>query len=162
LRWRALRWLAPIVGIALVVQAAFISAEWIPRATQSFSVISSPTASALSRTEAMIPAGMEVIASQGVIGRFADRRLVFPFLDISDAGQNIPVWGKTVAIVLTPDGLEYATLGGTATAVDWLRAEGAHQITSAHGVYAFFLQIKPGETHLIFPPTPNPPPTVPG
>jgi hypothetical protein len=111
------------------------------------------TAAQLGRVQAGIPGSDEVIASQGVIGRFANRQLIFPFLDVADEGQIVPVFGRPVVVVLTDDGIEYATAAGTARAVAYLRSLGARPLAAGAGVYAFEWLPPPGTRRLVFPPT---------
>jgi hypothetical protein len=142
------------VAVAVLVQVVVLAAIWIPRARTQFAVIDGPTAATLAQLQTKIPDGAEVVASQGVIGRFANRRLAFPFLDINSGGQIVPVYGTSpVVVVLTNAGLEFSTAAGTATAVDYLRSLGAKEITSSNGVQAFVVHPKAGMTRLMFPAT---------
>ncbi len=153
LRWPGRRVLASVVAVAVLVQVVVLAAIWIPRANTQFAVVGGPTSATLSELQPKIPDGAEVVVSQGVIGRFADRRLVFPFLDIANGGQIVPVFGPgPVVVVLTDAGIEYATTAGTATAVAYLRSIGAHELTSKNGVHAFLLHPAARTTRLVFPP----------
>ena len=153
-RWSGRRLVASVVAVALLVQVVVLAAVWIPRAQTQFAVIGGPTAATLSALQPKIPDGAEVVVSQGVIGRFADRRLVFPFLDVDNAGQIVPVFGRgPVVVVLTDAGLEYSTPAGTASAVAYLRSIGAQEITSKNGIHAFVLHPAAGTTSLRFPGT---------
>ncbi len=61
----------------------------------------SPAArSALDELDRRIPPGAEVIASQGIAGRFADRRWVFA---VMQPVIRLPVRARTVVFVLAPD-----------------------------------------------------------
>jgi uncharacterized membrane protein len=154
MRWSSRRVVASVVAVAVLVQVVVLAAIYIPRARTQFAVIDGPTATTLARLQPTIPAGAEVVVSQGVIGRFANRRLVFPFLDVDSGGQIVPVYGKgPVVVVLTNAGLEFSTAAGTATAVDYLRSLGAHEIVSSNGVQAFVVHPKAGTTRLEFPAT---------
>jgi uncharacterized membrane protein len=153
-RWSGRRLVASVVAAAVLVQVVVLAAIWIPRARTQFAVINGPTATTLAQLQPKIPDGAEVIASQGVIGRFADRRLVFPFLDVDSGGQIVPVYGTgPVVVILTNAGLEFSTAAGTATAVDYLHSLGAQEITSRNGVQAFVVHPKAGTTRLEFPAT---------
>jgi hypothetical protein len=149
------RRLTLLVATAIVVQAIVLSVVWTPRARTEFLVIDSPTASVLASAQRQIPAGDEVVVSQGVSGRFANRALVFPFLDISDGGQRIPVFGDNVVFVLSTKGIEYASTAGTDTAVAYLQRLGARPIAIGSGVFAFAWHRPPGIHYLDFPSTPR-------
>ena len=152
IRWSGRRILASVVAIAVLVQVVVLAAVWIPRARTQFAVVDGSTAAALAELQPKIPRGTEVVVSQGVIGRFADRRLVFPFLDIGNGGQAVPVYGRSpVVVILTDAGIEFATKAGTASAVAYLRSIGAREITSKNGVSAFVVDPAAGTKYLMFP-----------
>lgn len=73
----------------------------------------------LQRVMGEIPPSAEVIASQGVIGRFAGRRYVYPVLS---ANQVFPIRATTVIFVLAPDeGIELAPPASTGAAAVMVR-----------------------------------------
>jgi uncharacterized membrane protein (DUF485 family) len=152
-RARAWRWIAVVVGVGLLVQCVVLAAVWIPRARTTFLVIDGPTAAALARVEPGIPAGDEVVASQGVVGRFGNRQYVYPFLDLNGGGQVIPLHGVPVTFVLTAQGIEYATAADTATAVARLEALGARRIPAGPGVVALRWTPPAGAAYVTIPPT---------
>ena len=128
---------------------------WTPRARQYFLVVDAPTAVALARVADRIPAADEVIASQGVVGRFGDRQLVYPFLDTGGNGQVIPVFDRPVVFVLTSGGIESATAADTSTAVARLREIGAEPLGAGPGVQAFVWTPPEGTKYVTIPPTPG-------
>ena len=146
------RWTVLAVAAAILVQALVLSAVWVPRARTEFFVVGGAAASRLATVQAGIPAGAEVIASQGVVGRFANRVSIYPFLDLGDGGQTIPVDASTVVFVLTTSGIEYATPTGTRAAVDYLVHHGAHLVSRGAGVYELVWHPTPGTRWLIIPP----------
>ena len=152
IRWSGRRILASVVAVAVLVQVVVLAVVWIPRARTTFAVVDGSAAAALSELQPKVPQGAEVIVSQGIMGRFANRRLVFPFLDIGDAGQSVPVYGRSpVVVILTDKGIELASKTGTASAVAYLRSIGAREITSKNGVSAFVVHPAAGTKHLVFP-----------
>jgi uncharacterized membrane protein len=156
IRWSGRRLTASVVALAVLIQAVVLAAVWIPRASQQFAVVDGATAATLNEVQPKIPQGAEVIVSQGVIGRFANRRLVFPFLDINNGGQVVPVFGRgPVVVLLTNAGIEFATPAGTATAVHYLRSIHAHPIESKNGVYAFVVYPSVEAKRIVFPNTPG-------
>jgi hypothetical protein len=62
--------------------------------------VDAPTAATLRSVVPTVPAGAEVIVSQGVIGRFADRRYVYPLVA---APQQFPVHAGQVVFVIVPN-----------------------------------------------------------
>jgi hypothetical protein len=154
---RVLRWIAGVLVVAVLAQAVVLSVVWIPRARTEFLVVGGAAAGRLARAEAGIPADAEVIASQGVIGRFANRVAIYPFLDLDDGGQIIPVSADTVEFVLSTAGIEYATTAGTLTAVSYLEHHGARLVSQGDGVYVLVWHPRPGTHRLTLPATPPPP-----
>ncbi|MGD0881741.1 MAG: DUF2079 domain-containing protein [Acidimicrobiales bacterium] len=150
---RALRWAVLPIAVAVLVQAAVLSVTWIPKARTQFLVINGPTADRLAAIQSRMPGDDEVVASQGVVGRFADRQLIFPFLDIGDAGQVIPVYGSRVVFVLTTAGIEYASTAGTLASVRYLEGLHARSLGGGDGVYAFAWHPPRGTRYITFPPT---------
>ena len=43
------------------------------------------------------------MVSQGVVGRFAERHVFYPYFDVFADGQTVPVYGKTMYVVLVPN-----------------------------------------------------------
>ncbi len=141
-----------IVSVAVVAivfgKIAYIALPDVPRDRLS---VGAATAGELARVETRIPPNAEVISSEAVIGRFAQRDAVYAFLGV---GQTFPVSRPLVVIVLTPkvgldDGL---THGRTPSAVAF-----AHDVLHAHvlgtrsGVDAFAWSPPPGTTRVILP-----------
>jgi hypothetical protein len=153
---RLLRWAVVPLGVAVLVQSLVLATIWIPQIHTQFLTVDSSAATQLVKVEAAIPANDEVIVSQGVLGRFANRALVFPFLDIANGGQVVPLFGRPVVFILTDQGVEFATAAGTATAVAYLRSIHAHALVARDGIFAFRWQPPSGASRLTFPATPPP------
>ncbi|HLH29036.1 MAG TPA: DUF2079 domain-containing protein, partial [Acidimicrobiales bacterium] len=152
--WRATgAVLAMALCLAAAVQAAVESAHWTPRSGQTFARVGPGTAAALAATSARIPAGAETIVSQEVVGRFAQRRDFYPYMTVFADGQTVPVFGRTVYVVLVPDaGLESEPPSVTRQAIALMRGLGARPITARDGVYAFAWSPPPGRRSITFPP----------
>ncbi len=110
-------------AVALVVVAiplAVVLGRGLPQAG-AWIAVSAPAAAQLSAAEARIPPGAEVIASQGVVGRFATRDDVytFPFLyhRPGTSPTTFPVQRTTVVFVLTTQGTNEPSPAATAAAV---------------------------------------------
>jgi uncharacterized membrane protein (DUF485 family) len=158
-RFRIVRWAIAPIGLAILIQSLVLAATYIPQARTQFLVVDSAAATQLAQVEAVIPQHDEVVVSQGVLGRFSNRALIFPFLDISNGGQVVPVFHHQVIFILTDQGVEFATPAGTKTAVAYLRSIHAHQMTAQDGVFAFRWNPPAGTRKITFPATPPPVPT---
>jgi uncharacterized membrane protein (DUF485 family) len=155
-RFRIVRWAVVPLGLAILIQSLVLASTYIPQARTQFLVVDSAAATQLAKVQAVIPQQDEVVVSQGVLGRFSNRALVFPFLDISNGGQVVPVFHHQVIFILTDQGVEFATPAGTKTAVAYLRSIHAHQMTARGGVFAFRWNPPPGTRKISFPATPTP------
>jgi hypothetical protein len=132
-RWR--RWLALTLAALAVAQAVGWAAVWGPRTPGQWLLVPGPAARTLADIEARIPASAEVMASQGVVGRFADRDLVYTLFG---PGSN-PVAASTVWFVIAPQaGIEVQSLASAMAFIAALgRTPGATLMTHANGVWAF-------------------------
>jgi hypothetical protein len=137
-RGRAGRWLALFLGTAALLQSLVVAVHWVPKA-RYFLKVNAATARELDVAGRQIPTSAEVIASQGVIGRFGGRQWVYPFLDSFGDGQTVPVEAQVVAFVFTPDaGIEAASPDQTRTAIARVRDQlHAQVLVEKSGVYAF-------------------------
>jgi hypothetical protein len=153
-RWRVgLAALALALAAGAAIQTAVLSAHWTPKSGQMFAAVDDATATELARVEAQIPASAETVVSQGVVGRFAQRHVFYPYFDVFSNGQTVPLFGHTVFVVLVPrQGIEEATPAGTMGAVTLMRHLGARQLAAQHGVYAFAWRVPTGRHSLTFPP----------
>ncbi len=137
-RGRTGRLLVVLIGTAALVQSFIVSVHSVPQAGY-FLKVNAPTARALDDVRRRIPARAEVIASQGVIGRFGGHQWVYPFLDSFSDGQTVPIRASVVAFVFTPDaGIEAATPAQTRAAIALVK-EGLHPeaVAEGSGVYAY-------------------------
>ena len=146
----ALAVLLPVIALA---QTAVISSRWIPQSGQAFERVDSAAASQLAAVETKIPESAETIVSQGVVGRFAQRRNFYPYLDIYPNGQTVPLYGNPVYVILLPkQGGEPESPATTLAAVSLMRKLGADQLVAKDGVYAFRWRVPKGRSSVTFPP----------
>jgi hypothetical protein len=90
----------------MAVNAVIWGLIWIPQIPGEWISVSPAAASALDKVSRMIPANAEVVASQGVIGRFADRRWLYAV-----GGSIVPLKTNVVYFVVVPDqGIELASV----------------------------------------------------
>jgi len=135
------------IGIAIIVMNAVIwAAVWLPPLTGHWLRVSSGQAAALNQALSEIPASAEVVASQGVMGRFSDRLDVRPL----GSGVDIPVSGTDVWFVVTPNaGVEIMPVDAAMGAMSTL-AGPMHAVlkVNAAGVAAFEWR-RPRDVHFI-------------
>lgn len=101
------------LGVVIVVFSILWGVVWIPRVPGQWIRVNPGNASVLDRVEHMIPAGAEVVASQGVIGRFADRRWLYKFVGGGDYTLHtedsyfviVPSQGIEIASVQSSEGI---------------------------------------------------------
>ena len=140
-----------VVGALSLVQVGVVATQWIPKIPGVFLLVNVQTATQLSKVQARIPAGAEVIASQGVIGRFGGRQWLYPYLNEFADGQTIPVDAPIVAFVFVPNqGIEEATPAQTEAAIAKMTALGARKIVSTPDVTAFLWHPPKGTTTVHF------------
>jgi uncharacterized membrane protein len=145
--------LALVLSVGAVVQTAVLSNHWTPLSGQTFERVGPSTAAELSAVSARIPGGAETIVSQGVVGRFAQRHNFYPYFDVFPNGQTVPLFGRTVYVVLLPtEGLEAAPVAGTEAGIALMRQLGARQLADRDGVYAFAWRVPKGRHSVTFPP----------
>jgi len=156
--WLARRgWWGPIavwvVGALSLLQVCIVAYQWIPKIPGAFLQVNAETAADLAQAQARIPGEAEVIASQGVIGRFGDHTWLYPYLNQFGDGQTIPVDAPTVALIFVPNGgIESATPVQSEAAIAKMTALGARKIVSTPNVTAFLWHPSKGTTSLHFDP----------
>lgn len=135
--WALARKIGPRVAVVLAVVATAIvvvqGATMVRRIPDDWLLVTSAEARALAGADAAIPHDAEVVASYGVMGRFAERKYI---LTLATAPQPFEVNARTVYFVITP------TLGDEP--LDRLDADadirfiqtrlGAHVMTDSNGV----------------------------
>jgi len=95
------------------------------------------------------PPSVEVISSNGVVGRFSQRRYVYP-LQLSP--QTVPVKTSAVVLVIATAGNEALTHAQVATDLRFARTQlHTRLISSGDGVDTFRWDVPPGRRSLTFP-----------
>jgi hypothetical protein len=119
----------------VVIQALAWAAVWVPQTPSRWLRVSGPTAATLASVETRIPASAEVIASQGVMGRFADRAVVHGLYQPG----SIPLGGDGTWFVITPlAGVESQTTASAMALIEELAGPlHATLVTHDNGVWVF-------------------------
>ena len=132
-RWQ--RVLAVVIAVLAVANVTGWALVWSHRAEQKWLSIPTKTAATLQQTLTTIPTGDEVVASQGIMGRFAFRQWIYK-LDHGPS-STFPVHGRTVWFIFTPD-VGFETESGVSAEAQigqLLKRQGARLVTDANGVY---------------------------
>ena len=159
LRWvlaRRSTWVAVVgalVGAGALAQVLNLSVQFAPEARAEFAKIPPATASVLADVLARTPTNAEVVASNGVVGRFAGRLWVYSYLGTSPGGKVVLVREPEVLFVLVPrQGFVAATATQTLRLAHFVDAHlGAVQIAHAAGVYAYLWHPGPGVRSVTLP-----------
>lgn len=132
-RWR--RFLAAVLAIAAAASVLGWASVFGPRVVPHWLRVSTPASRTLASLEARIPLSAEVIASQGVAGRFAGRALIYPVL----TPTLEPVRSRTVWFVVAPrQGSEVeAVASADALIADLAGPLHARLVVHANGIFAF-------------------------
>lgn len=131
-RWaRIVPWLAAV----LVLNCALWAAVWLPRLPSTWVRVSPAAASVLHRAAARIPSSAEVVASQGVAGRFSGRRLIEAVL----GPGALPIATGDVFFVLAPyQGIQTASVSSELGLLAELAGSlHAHLVDHGSGVWVF-------------------------
>jgi hypothetical protein len=151
-RSRPFRLAALVLGAAAVVETALLAVVWIPRAGPYFVRTSPRAAAVVARALAMTPPGAEVIASNGLVGRFAARPWVFA-LEAPVGSGTVPVRAPVVEFVLSfRQGLETTPLAATRAAIAQVEHRlGARQVLDSAGIHVFLWHPGPSVRSLTLP-----------
>ncbi|MEP7023862.1 MAG: hypothetical protein ABJB47_08645 [Actinomycetota bacterium] len=138
----ALAWLgrrhrraALLLAAALAAQAIGWAVVWGPRTAGQWVRVPSATAATLASVQTRIPASAEVIASQGVVGRFSGRTAVHELV----GPGTTPIDRAEVWFVVTPSaGTELQSTASAMALIGQLAGPvGATLVVHRNGVWAF-------------------------
>lgn len=131
-----------VVGIWAAVLVP-LAARALPEVPAAWVKVSPGASATLSRVQQMIPGDAEVIASGGIVGRFAERDWIYNYpFDYRPRGTSYtayPVVRPTIVLILAPDvGLHEAAPSEERAAVVYVRHTlHARPLLAGHGIYAF-------------------------
>jgi len=142
------RWAA--AGAALVMVNVLVwGMMWIPRTAGQWLRVSPGAATVLSSVERHIPVNDEVVASQGVVGRFSGRRVVYAIT----GHASVPVRSATVWVIVAPSaGVETSSVPVSDALIAELAGTlHANLVTHSGGVWVFRWSPAPGTRFLKVP-----------
>jgi len=143
--------LASLLAAGLGVNALIWATVWLPRLDNQWVRVSPGAAAVLRRALHQIPPDSEVIASQGVAGRFAARPLIYAVQVDSGA---VPVRGDVWFILAPSQGTETAPVNGTLQMIAAVaRLPGAALVDQGAGIFVFRWRAPLGAAPIIFPGT---------
>jgi hypothetical protein len=146
-----------VVAALLGVNAIAWGAMWIPQVSTDWLRTSTATSSALDSAARMIPAGAEVVASQGVIGRLSGRQWCYKVAD--DGTLAFPLHTDDDYFVLLPyQGIESASVQTQLGMIQQLAGSLHAQLLLARdGVWLFRLLRPPNSRSVTFTTSPTEP-----
>jgi Predicted membrane protein (DUF2079) len=137
-----------LAGVA-AAQAIGWAAIWGPQIPAQWLRISNSEAATLASVQARIPASAEVVASQGVLGRFSGRTYAFPLYSM---GVEMPVQPDTWFVIAPTSGIEPLVPAASMALIGELAGPlHARLVAHANGVWAFQLTPPPGVTTVTIP-----------
>jgi len=149
-RWGG-RGAAVAVTLAVLLAADTLgwAAVWVPRTAGHWILTSPGAAAVLARIDHQIPAGAEVIVSQGVAGRFSSRRWIYTVR----GPRSVPVRASTVWVIVAPlQGAEPASVQEEDALVAEIAGTlGAQLVVNDAGIWAFRWVPQPGVRTLTVP-----------
>jgi hypothetical protein len=148
LRQRHRRVALALAGV-VAAQAFGWAVVWGPQIPSQWLKVSNAEAATLAGVQARIPGSAEVVASQGVIGRFSGRSYAYPMVT---AGEVVPLRPDTWFVIAPASGIELATRGTSMALIGELAGPlRARLVTHGNGVWAFRLDPPPGMTSVAIP-----------
>jgi hypothetical protein len=142
-----------LLGVAALIETVTLSLVWVPRSDSYFRRTDPAAARVLSGVLARTPPGAEVIASNGFVGRFADRPWIYSYWEPTSAVGSVPVKARTVEFVLSASqGIETTPPGTTQVAIAQIRHRlHAELLVHSAGIWVFLWHPAPGVHRVRFP-----------
>jgi hypothetical protein len=126
---------AAALAAAWTTMAAVLAVGVIPRLPDEWLAVDPAAAAMLTGAQARVAPGAEVVASQGIVGRFGDRASVYAF---RWRGQAFPVHARTVVFALSATQGRADRFAGAEAAVAYVEdALRTTSIGSSDGVEVF-------------------------
>ncbi|HWA66723.1 MAG TPA: hypothetical protein VG899_10195 [Mycobacteriales bacterium] len=147
------RWGGPAVTVLLVASLANTVAwagVWLPHLSTQWDRVDSAAVHALDHAERLIPSNAEVIASNGVVGRFAARDVTYAYTGPESGGRTVlaPVFGREIFFVVVPyQGIEPSSVADSLRLIAHLADDmNAELLIHDGGVWVFEWAPPPGAT----------------
>ncbi|HZU78363.1 MAG TPA: DUF2079 domain-containing protein [Acidimicrobiales bacterium] len=134
-------WLAVTIALAIPL---------LPSVWRTWIAVSPQASAVLARDAVRIPANSELIASQGVVGRFGDRTHVYP---IMQPGRTYPLTGRPVYLLFAKDqGTGELTAAATQVEISFVQNRlRATPLDSGSGIFLFEWNPASGRQSLLLP-----------
>jgi hypothetical protein len=125
-----------VAMVLLSLNVVAWSVVWLPDVSRSWLLVDKGTANVLQRVRAEMRPNDEVLASQGVVGGFADRPDDYV---LEPDSMTVPVHSRTIWIIVTPkEGIEPNGVHGFYSEMQqFSRNPRIHLVTASHGVWAY-------------------------
>jgi hypothetical protein len=144
-----------VLAAVVIVDMIFWGAIWLPRTPGQWIRVSHAAAGELDSVASGLPAGAEVVASQGVGGRLAAGH---DYVAVVGKGGSVPLDGKPVWFVIAPTvGIETAPVASQYAIVADLAGplHARPLVVGRHGIWAYVYTPPPGQTSLQLPGVPT-------
>jgi len=133
----------------IAVQAVGWAAVWGLQTPGQWLRIPAAEAATLASIAATVPASAEVVASQGVMGRFSSRMSIY---GLSQPNTSVPVAADTWFVITPTTGIETLSPAASMSLIGELAGVWhATLVTHANGVWAFRFSPPPGITAIAVP-----------
>lgn len=133
----------------VAAQALGWAVVWGPQTPVQWLRVSAPEAATLTRIQASIPASAEVIASQGIMGRFSSRVSIYGLVS---PDVTVPVVGDTWFVITPTTATETLGPASSMSLIGELAGPlHATLVTHANDVWAFLLKPPPGMRRITVP-----------
>ncbi|HUC36667.1 MAG TPA: hypothetical protein VMR97_06045 [Acidimicrobiales bacterium] len=152
---RRYRWLAAVLAVSVMAETIGWGAVWLPRTPGQWIRVPAAAAAEIDRFEKALPVGAEVVASQGIGGRFAAGHF---YVAIVGPGGSVRLAGQPVWFVITPAiGVETAPVASEYALVAELAADPlqARPVAIGHGVWSYEYTPPAGQSHFDLPGIPT-------
>jgi uncharacterized membrane protein len=154
--WLAVRRprLVKVLAAVVIVETIVWGAIWLPRTPHQWIRVSHAAASEINRVSNAMPTGSEVVASQGIGGRFASGH---DYVAVVGPGGSVALDGKPVWFFIAPSvGIETAPVASQYAIVAELAGLHARPlVVGSHGIWAYQYTPPPGQKRLALPGLPT-------
>ena len=138
--WRSRRWLAGAVAGWWWCAFCVVTAVALPAVPRYWLSVSDSGAGQLAHLSRMIPQSAEVVADNGVLGRFSGRSSVYELV-----GSSIPVNKPIIVFVVTPaEGVGEPSPQVSYRDIAEVESMGARSLVVGKGVYGLELRVQRG------------------